>query len=62
MDSIVHYNSDYYKPEDYTTDLNARNFENNLDVAIAGTYIEGDHINSSYVYSTIENKQQNLTL
>ena len=62
MDSIIHYNSDYYKHKDYTTDLNTRNFENNLDVAIAGTYIEGDHINSSCVYSIIENKQQNLIL
>ncbi len=62
MDNIVYCNADQYKRENYATDLNDNNFENDLDVAIAGTGIEGDHINSSCVYSDIDGQWQNPTL
>ncbi len=44
------------------TDLNDGNFENDLDAAIAGTGIEGDHINSGCIYSDINDQRQNPTL
>lgn len=62
MDSIVHYNADQHKRETYATDLNDGHFENDLDVAIAITGIEKDHINSSCVYSNIDDQRQNFTL
>ncbi len=55
MDNIVYCNTDQYEREGYATDLNNDNFENDLDDAIAGTGIEGDHINNGYVYSDIDN-------
>ncbi len=54
MDNIVHCNADQHEREGYATDLNDGNFENDLDAAIAGTGIEGDHINSGCVYSDID--------
>ncbi len=53
MDNIAHCNADLYEREGYATNLNDGNFENDLDTAIAGTDIEGDHINSGCVYSDI---------
>lgn len=44
------------------TVFNDGNFENNLDVTIAGTGIEGDHSNSGCVYSDIDDQRQNATL
>ncbi len=62
MDNIVHCNVNQHKCEGYATDLNDANFENDLDVAIASTGIEEDHINSGCVYSDIDNQRQNPTL
>ncbi len=62
MDNIVHCNANQHKREGYVTDLNDDNFENDLDTAIAGTDIEGDHINSGCVYSDIDDQRQNSTL
>ncbi len=56
MDNIVYCNANKQEPEGYTTDLNDGNFENDLDAAIAGTGIEGDHINSGCVYSDIDDQ------
>ncbi len=49
VDNIVYCNADQHKCESYATDLNDGNFEYNLNATIAGTGIEGDHINSSDV-------------
>ncbi len=62
MDNIVHCNADQHEREGYATDLNNGNSKNDLDVAIAGTGIEGDHINSGCVYSDIDDQRQNPTL
>lgn len=62
INSIVHRNSNQHKRKAYTTDLNDGNFENDLDAAIAGTGIEENHINSSYIYSNIDNQRKNSTL
>ncbi len=62
MDSIVSCNSDQHKREGYATDLNDGNFENDLNAAIASISIEGDHINSGYIYSDIDDQCQNPTL
>ncbi len=62
MDNIVHCNTDQHEREGYVTDLKDSNFENDCDAIIAGTSIEGDHINSGCVYSDIDNQRQNLTL
>ncbi len=62
MDNIVHCNADQHKREGYATDLNDGNFESDLDAAIVGTGIEGDHINNGCVYSDIDNQRQNRTL
>ncbi len=53
MDNIVYYNANQHEREGYATDLNDGNFENDLDAAIAGTGIEGDHINSGCIYSIL---------
>lgn len=55
MDSIVHGNLDYYEREDYMSDLSEGNFENDLNTAIATIGIECNHINSSCIYSNIDN-------
>lgn len=62
MDSMIHYNSNEYKRADYVTDLCNCNFKNNFDATIANISIKRDHINSSCVYSNIDNKRQNLIL
>lgn len=62
MNNIVYYNSDQQKREDYITDYNDYNYENNLDAIIMGTSIEWDYFNSGYIYSHIDNGQQNPTL
>ncbi len=62
MDNIVHCNTDQHKREGYATDLNDGNFKNDLDATIAGTSIEGDHINNGCIYSNIDNQWQNPTL
>ncbi len=49
MDNIVYCNANQHEREGYTTDLNDGNFENDLDAAIVGTGIEGDHINSGCI-------------
>ncbi len=49
MDNIIHCNANQYEREGYITDLNDDNFENDLDVAIAGTGIERDYINSGCI-------------
>ncbi len=54
MDNIVHCNTDQHEREVYVIDLNDSNFENDLNATIAGTGIEGDHINSRCVYSDID--------
>lgn len=54
--NIVGYNSNQYKYEDYTIDLNDSNFENNLNSTIRASSIDGNYINSSYVYSDIDNQ------
>lgn len=62
FDSIVYCNSDFHKQKSYTFDFYNNNFKNNLNTAIANIGIEGDYINSDYVYSNIDNKRQNSTL
>ncbi len=62
MDTMVHCDSAQHEQQGYITDFCDRNFENNLDVAIASAGIEGDHINSGCVYSDIHNRKQNHTL
>ncbi len=62
MDNIAYFNADQHKRKGYATDLNDSNFENDLDAAIVGTGIEGDHINSGCVYSDIDDQWQNPTL
>ena len=62
MAIIIHCNSNQYKCEDYITDLNDGNFGYNLNAAIVGTYIEENYIHSGWVYSDIDNQQQNSTL
>ncbi len=62
MDNIVHCNADQHECEGYATVLNNGNFENDLDTAIGGTGIQGDHINSGCVYSDIDDQRQNPTL
>ena len=55
MDNIVYCNANQYKRKRYVTDLNDNNFENDLNAAIVGISIEGDHINSGCIYSDIDN-------
>ncbi len=62
IDNIVHCNADQNEREGYATDLNDSNFENDLNATIVSTGIEGDHINSGYVYSDIDDQWQNTTL
>ncbi len=62
MDNIIHCNANQHEREGYATDLNDGNFENDLDAAIAGNGIEGDHINSGCIYSDIDDQRQNPTL
>ncbi len=62
MDSIIHYNADQHECKVYATELNYSNFENDLDVAMIGTGIEGDYINSGCIYSDIDDQRQNSTL
>lgn len=62
MDCIIYCNIDQHKHEGYATDLNNGNFENDFNVAIAGTDIEKNYINSGYIYSNINDQQQNPTL
>lgn len=57
MDSIVYYNVDQHKHEDYTTELNDSNFENHLNAVLVGTSIERDHINSGCIYSDIDDQR-----
>lgn len=59
---MVYCNFNQYKCENYAADLCNNNFKNNFDVAIASIGIKKDHINSSYIYSDIDNEQQNPTL
>ncbi len=62
MDNIIHYNANQHERKGYATDLNDGNFGKDLNAAIAGTSIEGDHINSGCDYSDIDNQRQNPTL
>ena len=55
MNSIVYCYADQHEREIYATGLNDGNFENNLNTTIAGTGIERDHINTSCIYSDIDN-------
>lgn len=55
MDIIIYCNSNKYEYESYTTNLNNDNFKNNFNIGIAGTDIEKNHINSSYIYNDINN-------
>ena len=61
-DNIVHCNTNQHKCKGYATDFNNGNFENDLDIAIVGTNIEGDHINLGCIYSYNDDQRQNLTL
>ena len=54
MDSIIHCNANQHKRQNYVTDLSDNNFENNFDVIITNINIEGDHINSGYIYNDID--------
>lgn len=60
IDSIVHSNANQHERECYATDINNGNFENDFDVARAGTSIERDHINSCCIYNDIDDQRQNL--
>lgn len=62
MDSLVHCNSNDYEQEGYTSDLCDGNYENNFDATILSLSIERDQINSSCIYSNIDNIWQNLNL
>lgn len=53
IDSIVHYNTNPDKREDYITDLNNNNFENDFNATRAGISIERDHINNGYIYNNM---------
>ena len=57
IDSIIHCNANQHKCKGYATNFNNSNFENDLDATIAGTGIEGDHINSGYIYSNIDDQR-----
>ncbi len=59
MDIMVHCDSNQYKRQGYTTDLCNRNYENNFDAFIASVGIKEDHINSSCIYSNIDDRRQN---
>lgn len=56
MDSIMYCNINQHKYEGYRTDFNNNNFENNFNVVMMGTSIKENYINSSYVYSDIDNQ------
>ena len=62
IDSIIYYNANQYKHKGYMTDLNDGNFKNDHIAAIAGTGIEKNHINSSYICNDINNQWQNPNL
>ena len=55
IDSIIYCNANQFKRENYAINFNDGNFENDFDAAIVGIDIERDHINSSYIYSDINN-------
>ncbi len=57
MNNIIHYNANQAEREGYTTNLNDRNFENDLDATIAGTGLKSDHINSGCVYNDIDDQR-----
>lgn len=62
MDTIVHYNFDQYKQQGYATNFCDNNFKNNFNIGIVNIGIERDQINSSCVYSNINNLKYNLVL
>lgn len=61
MDSNLYCNANQHKRLRYVTDFNDHNFENDFNATIADTSIEGNHMNSDYVYSDIDNQWQNST-
>lgn len=55
MVSIVYYHSNQHERQDYTTDCNNSDFDNACNGVIVSISIENNHINSSSVYSDIDN-------
>lgn len=62
MDNIIYCNFNHHECEGYAADLYDSNYENNPDVAITGTSIVRNDINTSCIYSDIDDGWQNLTL
>ena len=59
--NIVHYDLNHYKRVSYAIYFSDGNYESDLDATITDTSIEEDNINSSCIYSNIDNVRQNLT-
>lgn len=62
IESMVHFDFNHHKCENYATELNNSNFENNFNAAIVNTGFKKDYINSGCEYSDINNRQQNSIL